>query len=311
MNGDGVKRYWEEAARRGLSLRAAAKAAGLDGSVLCRAVKGTYAWDAAAVEAKCAAAMEVMEGGGIFDTSVVRGCRTVCSAVTAARQIGLVWGPLQCGKTTALRDYVRRTREACYCRVASRPGLPILAEELAKALGSANAEGATFRENRRHIMDNAADRLLIVDEMHEAFITHGFQRAVDYIEFLREVHDRTGCGLLLCGTDAMPRGFQDKHYAPVLRQTWERGIIRKTIAALPPWKDVAAAARHHGAAEELDAAAADHWRVKLRGMSFGSVCRLLRSARIMADNRGKAMCWDRVADALATLDKFAAADGGD
>ena len=311
MNGEGVKRYWDEAARRGLSLRAAAKAAGLDGSTLCRALKGTYAGDAAAVEAKCAAALEGMAGGGIFETSVARGCRSICSAVTIAKQIGFVWGPLQCGKTTALRDYARRTQEACYCRVASRPGLPILAEELARVLGSETAEGDTFRENRRHILDNAFDRLLIVDELHEAFITHGFQNAIDYIEFLREVHDRTGCGLLLCGTDAMPRGFQDKKYAPVLRQTWERGIVRRIFPALPPWRDVVAAARHNGAAEELVAAEADRWKVKLRGMSFGSVCRLLRSARIMADKRGKPMCWDRVADALATLDKFAAGESDD
>ena len=306
MNGDGVKRYWDEAARRGLSLRSAADRAGLDASVLCRALKGKWTGDMERVESACLQALEVMEGGGIFETSVTRGCRTACAAVAVAREIGLVWGPLQSGKTTGLKDYVRNNRAACYCRVASRSGTPILAEEMAKALGSAKAEEATFRENRRYILDNAVERTLIVDELHEAFSTHGFEAAVAYIEFIREVHDRTGCGVVLCGTDAMPRGFQDRRYAPVLRQTWERGIVRKTFPALPPWKDVVAAAQHHGAAEELDAAAADRWKVKLRGMSFGSVCRLMRSAACLAGKRGKPMCWDRVAEALAVLDEFAA-----
>ena len=46
----------------------------------------------------------------------------------------------------------------------------------------------------------------------------------------------------------------------------------------------------------------------MKGMSFGAVCRLLRSAAHMAAKRGKPMCWERVADALATLDQFAAAE---
>jgi DNA transposition AAA+ family ATPase len=308
MNGDGVTRYWGEAQRRGMSLRAAAKAAGLDGSVLCRALKGVWAGDMDRVESACLQALDVMEGGGIFETSVTRGCRTACSAVAIAREIGLIWGPLQCGKTTALKTYVRDNRAACYCRVASRSGTPILAEEMAKALGSSKAERATFRENRRYILDSAAERTLIVDELHEAFSTHGFEAAVAYIEFIREVHDRTGCGVILCGTDAMPRGFQAKRYAPVLRQTWERGIVRKTFPALPPWKDVLAAAAHYGASEELAEKSADAWKVKLRGMSFGAVCRLLRSAAHMAGKRGRPMCWERVGEALATLDQFAAAE---
>lgn len=308
MNGEGVRRYWDEAARRGLSLRAAARKADVDASVLCRALKGKWTGDMERVEASCVQALEEMEGGAVFETSVVVGCRTTCSAVNYAREIGIVWGPLQCGKTTALRDYVRRNHEACYCRVAARSGTPILAEEMAKALGSASAETATFRENRRYILDNAVDRLLIIDELHEAFIIHGFEAAVAYVEFIREVHDRSGCGVVLCGTDALSRGFQDRRYAPVLRQTWERGIVRKAFSARPPWRDVTAAAKHHGIEEALDEAAAKQWQARLKGMSFGAVCRLMRSARHMADKRARPMGWERVAEALATLDQFAAAE---
>ena len=308
MNGEVVKRYWGECARRGLSLRAAAKRAGIDPSVFCRALKGNYTGDVSRVEGECGKALEIMEGGVTFETSVVRGCRTTCSAVAIAREIGIIWGPLQCGKTTGLKDYVRNNRDACYCRVAARSGLPILAEEMAKALGSANAETATFRANRRHILDAAPDRLLIIDELHEAFTTHGFEAAVSYVEFIREVHDRAGCGVVLCGTDALPRGFQDRRYAPVLRQTWERGIVRKAFGPVPPWRDVVAAAAHHGVVEALDDAATQQWQARLRGMSFGAVCRLLRSAAHMAEKHGKAMSWGRVAEALRTLDEFAKAE---
>ena len=308
MNGDAMTRYWGECARRGMSLRAAAKRAGIDASVLCRALKGNYTGDTGRVEADCLRALEVLEGGGVFETSVVRGGRTACSAVAIAREIGIIWGPLQCGKTTALRDYVRNHAEACYCRVSSRSGTPILAEEMAKALGCAAADSATFRANRRYILDAAPDRLLIVDELHEAFTTHGFEAAVAYVEFIREVHDRTGCGVVLCGTDALPRGFQKAKFAPVLRQTWERGIVRKAFGPVPPWRDVVAAAAHHGIGETLGEAEALQWRAKLKGMSFGAVCRLLRSAAHMAGKRGRPMAWERVAEALATLDQFAAAE---
>lgn len=308
MNGEGIKRYWDEAQRRGLSLRAAAKAAGLDGSVLCRALKGNWTGDMDRVEAACEHALEVMEGGGVIETSVVRGCRTACAAVSIAREIGLIWGPLQCGKTTALRDYVRANSDACYVRVSPRSGLPILAEDMAKAIGCERPETATFRTNRRNILENAAGRTMIVDELHEAFTTHGFDAAVSYIEFLREVHDRTGCALVLCGTDALPRSFRDKHYAPVLRQTWERGIVRKTFATLPPWRDVEAAARFLGVDDDLDPAGLLAMQTALKGMSFGAVCRVMRAARNMADKRGKPMKWKRVTEALHELDTFAAAE---
>jgi len=308
MNGDGIKRYWDVAQRRGLSLRAAARAAGLDGSVLCRALKGSWAGDVGRVEAACERALEVMEGGGVIDTTVVRGCRTTCSAVAIAREIGIIWGPLQCGKTTALRDYVRSNPDACYVRVSSRSDLPILAEDMARSLGCERPETATFRDNRRGILDRAAGRVIIVDELHEAFTTHGFDAAVSYIEFLREVHDRTGCALALCGTDALPRGFRDKRYAPVLRQTWERGIVRKTFPALPPWRDVEAAARFVGVDDDLDANALAALQSALKGMSFGAVCRVVRAARNMSDRRGRPMKWARITEALRELDQFAAAE---
>ena len=85
-------------------------------------------------------------------------------------------------------------------------------------------------------------------------------------------------------------------------------IFRKAFSARPPWRDVTAAARHYGVQEALDEAEARQWQAKLKGMSFGAVCRLLRSAAHMAGKRGRAMGWERVGEALATLDQFAAAE---
>jgi len=307
-NGDGVRRYMDEAARRGLSLRAAARAAGLDGSQLCRALKGSYAGDAAAIEAKCLRALDALAGPAVIATSVVSGCRQVCAAAHAAREIAMVWGPTQCGKTTALEQCCRENGAYRMFRFPATAGTSALAEEIAAAYGVA-AAGAGFRENRRRVMEAARDTLLIADEVHEAFIAHGHGAAVREMEFLREVHDRSGCGLVLCGTDAMPRNFGHGQFAPVLRQTLERGLVRKAFGGRPAWRDVLAAARHHGIEEALDEAAARQWQGRLKGMSFGAVCRLLRSARHMAGKRGRPMAWERVGEALATLDQFAAAEG--
>lgn len=297
----------DEAARRGLSVRAAARAAGLDGSTLCRALKGTYAGDAGAVEAKCLRALDAMSGPAVIATSVVSGCRAVCAAAFAAREIGMVWGPTQCGKTTALMQCCRENGEYRIFRFPATAGTGALAEEIAGAFGVA-APGAGFRENRRRIMEAARDTLLIADEVHEAFAAHGHGAAVRELEFIREIHDRTGCGVVLCGTDAMPRNFSSGHFAAVLRQTLERGLVRKAFGGRPAWRDVTAAAKHHGISETLDETAARGWQAKLKGMSFGAVCRLLRSAAHMAGKRGRTMCWERVGEALATLDQFAVAE---
>ncbi len=302
----GTARYWEEARRRGLSLRAAAKAAGLDGSVLCRALKGNWAGDAGRVEAACLKALDALAGPEVIPTTVVAGCRAVCAAAFAAREVAMVWGPTQCGKTTALEQCCRENAEYRMFRMPATGGAGALAEEIARACGVASA-GSGFREHRRRIMAAARGRLLIADEVHEAFVAHGRGAAVRELEFIREIHDRSGCGVVLCGTDAMPRNMRGGHFAPVLRQTLERGLVRKAFGGRPAWRDVVAAARRHGAAEALDDAGKAEWQRKLRGMSFGAVCRLMRSAAHMAAKRGRPMCWARVAEALATLDQFAAA----
>lgn len=307
MNGEGVMTYWGEAQRRGMSLRTAAKAAGLDGSVLCRALKGSYAGDLEGVEAKCLRALDALSGPAVIPTSVVAGCRAVCAAAFAAREIGMVWGPTQCGKTTALEQCCRENAAYRMFRFPATAGTGALAEEIARAYGVL-ALGGGFRDNRRRILDAARDTLLIADEVHEVFAAHGHGAAVRELEFLREIHDRSGCGVVLCGTDAMPRNMQGGQFAPVLRQTLERGLVRKAFGGRPAWRDVTAAARHHGIQETLDEAASRQWQARMKGMSFGAVCRLLRSAAHMAAKRGKPMCWERVADALATLDQFAAAE---
>ena len=127
MNGEGVERYWAEAQRRGLSLRAAAKAAGLDGSVLCRALKGNWAGDTERVEAACLKALYALSGPAVIPTAVVAGCRAVCAAAFAAREIGMVWGPLQCGKTTALEQCCRENPEYRMFRFSATASVPVLA----------------------------------------------------------------------------------------------------------------------------------------------------------------------------------------
>jgi len=307
MNGEGVAKYWGEAQRRGMSLRAAAKAAGLDGSVLCRALKGNWAGDMDRVEAACLRALDALAGPAVIETRVLNGCRTLCAAAYAAREVSMVWGPTQCGKTTALRQCCRENAEYKMFRFPSTASMPLMAEAVARAYGVWD-DGLSFREARRRIFDNAKDTLLIADEVHEAFITYGAEAATRAIEFLRDIYDTGDVGLVLCGTDALPRNMQGGRFAPALRQALSRGNVRKAFGAAPDWRDVVKAAAHFGAVEALPDNAKAVWQQKLRGMSFGAVCRLLRSASHMAGKRGRPMCWERVAEALATLDQFAAAE---
>lgn len=307
MNGDGAKRYMEEAGRRGMSLRAAAKAAGVDAGVLCRMLKATYAGDVEAVDAKCERALDALAGPAVIDTRVVAGCRKLCAATYAGREVAMVWGPTQCGKTTALRQCCRENPEYKMFRFPSTPGMALLAEAVARAYGVWD-DGLTFQEARRRIFDNARDTLLIADEAHEAFVAYGQEAAKRSIEFLRDIFDTGDVGLVLCGTDVLPRNMQGGKFAQVMSQTLARGNVRRAFGAVPDWRDVEKAAAYHGIAEALDERGKAVWQQKLRGMSFGAMCRLLRSAARSAAKRGKPMGWERVAEALATLDQFAAAE---
>jgi len=74
-------------------------------------------------------------------------------------------------------------------------------------------------------------RLLIVDELHQAFLTMRGDTAVKCCEFLREIKDESQCGLVLIGTEVLEEHIFRGPHKQALEQLVDRGTIQ---IPLPP-----------------------------------------------------------------------------
>ena len=170
-----------------------------------------------------------------------------------------IWGESQIGKTTALlAGYKPRHNhgETVYVRMPTGGSLDSFLRELAEVLGIPT--GNRGEDLRRRIISSFDDRmLLIVDEVHECLSEHySAKRGMRTLNFLREIHDRRNCGIVLSATnvfrDAMLRG----PHARNLRQLWLRGMTPLQLPDRPCKADLDAFARAYGLGPAPDEASA-------------------------------------------------------
>jgi DNA transposition AAA+ family ATPase len=86
----------------------------------------------------------------------------------------------------------------------------------------------------------AGQRLLIIDELHQAFLTTRTDTAVKCCEFLREIADVAGCGLVLVGTELLKTEIFTGIHKEALRQLVDRGTVQAALPAKATKKDYTA-----------------------------------------------------------------------
>ena len=182
---------------------------------------------------------------GIIETEVKK---TVFQACTAALNDGMpafIYGASQIGKTTALMEFQRLNNhgKTIYLRMGSGWTRPRLVRELAlkfgngvKAKRSWMLEDAIFGSLTRY-------NLLIIDEFHLALETSTDASAKAMMEFVREVYDRTGCGLVMSSTKVGLAGLEGGKNQLLFDQLRRRGVVRVVLPDVPPVRDINTIAR--------------------------------------------------------------------
>lgn len=248
-----IARFLEEVERRGLSDAQAAERLGMSATTVSRVRRGIYEGDLAAVADKAALALRLWAERDtqrrIFvETSIAQRIFTACDFALNRQTPAIVTGIPQIGKTSAFLEYARRSDAAVrYFRMPAAANLGLFLEELADALGVA----AKPCERRRRILRALNDRtLLIVDELHELVISTSRAQTRRICEVLRELFDKTHCGLILCGTDVLTTDLFNGQDAGLLDQIVQRAIEVRLPRRLP-LADVAKVAAAHGLPVEL------------------------------------------------------------
>lgn len=186
---------------------------------------------------------------GFIMTDTARTIFAACDAAMTDGMPAFIYGASQIGKTTALVEYQRthnhgRTK---YLRIGSRWTKARLVRELAKACNK-----KSIRDQKAWALEDEIVRslnrynLLIVDEFHLAMETVSDATSREIVEYIREVFDRTRCGLVLSSTKVGLHDLEEGKNAMLFDQMRRRGVLKVVLPDVPKVRDVNLIARHFG-----------------------------------------------------------------
>ncbi len=230
---------------------------------------------------------------GFIETETARVIFNACRAAMNDGMPAFIYGASQLGKTTALLEYQRlnnhgRTK---YLRFGSRWTKCRVVRELAAMLG--NGVRATKQWALEDAIFHGLSKfnLLIVDEFHLALETTSEAAGKEIVEFIREVYDRTGCGLVLSSTKVGLESLEGGKNKMLFDQLRRRGVLKVVLPDVPKVKDINAIARSFDlplpSGEMLQ-----NIKLLLKTRGLGVFIKYLQKAYALSRESREALTWD-------------------
>lgn len=241
---------------------------------------------------------------GFIETNIARRIFHACEAALISQTVVIIYGDSQIGKTRALMQYaaVNNHGQTKYIRMPASAGVQIVAKEIARAcFVSAHSSFEGLRERIMNAID--ANTLMIFDEMHQPMLSYHKSSQMKIYEFIREIYDRTGCGMVLCGTNVFRREIQEGKLAQLLEQLRRRCTHPIQLPSKPPRADIDLIAKEFGLKAPQDAAF-DVIKGMIQRSGLGMYIKFLQAASRMAGKAGEKLSWDhfvRAHDIIAKL----------
>ncbi len=230
---------------------------------------------------------------GFVQTETARIIFNACRSALNDAMPAFIYGASQIGKTTALEEFQRthnhgRTK---YMRMGSRWTKGRVVRELASMLGNGTKHTKQWALEDAIFGGLSKFNLLIVDEFHLALETTSEAGAKEIVEFLREIYDRTGCGLVLSSTKVGLEGLENGRNKMLFDQLRRRGVVRVILPDVPKIKDINAFARSFDlpipAGETLASI-----KMLLKSRGLGVFVKYLQKAYALAKASGEALTWE-------------------
>jgi DNA transposition AAA+ family ATPase len=190
---------------------------------------------------------ERMRSDRFIENSIWKRVENLCNfAITRNAVVRLV-GPSQIGKTYCLKEYMRRSnKQVCFVRIPAAPTMKLVVEAFARAVG-VNSSVRVDDARQRVAKAIGRNTLLIIDELHELVMSAGKGTAMKCIEWIREIWDNSGCGMVLCGTKSLEDDLiNDAKMKGWLIQIDERCQRVMTLPSKLPIEDIILAAEAYG-----------------------------------------------------------------
>lgn len=243
---------WAIISRPAKSIQEAAEAVDVDRTTIYRVYKGSYGKDGVGVQtipnklltgiAKLRRIDELRREEGrvpFIHTGTTRRIFTVLERTLERGRVCMIYADSQFGKTTALKEFKRTHNHGQTKYICLAPGGGV--HELMRALSLEC--GISPKSSMAELKDRiiaALDRhnLLIVDEIHQAAMTYQRRSKLTVIEILRWIHDQSGCGLALVGTNVWKDMLERDRDSAALDQVARRGAIKLQLPREIPESDL-------------------------------------------------------------------------
>ncbi len=182
------------------------------------------------------------------ETRLAKRIFLLCRRSFLRQKMVFIFGDSQVGKTTALEEYARRHNhgETIYVRMSTGGTLCDFLRELAEVLEIPGSNSS--QDLKRRILQSFDSRmLLIVDECEECLRESKYGvRGLDTLNFIREIHDKRKCGVVLAGANIFrKRLYHGTHSLSMVRLV-RRGMPPLQLPNVPGQADLATFAEHFG-----------------------------------------------------------------
>jgi DNA transposition AAA+ family ATPase len=236
--------------------------------------------------------------GGFVETTVFQRISKVCDEALLCNTIAMVYGESQIGKTASLKEYARRNNQGqtVYVLMPASAGVQSMMRAIAEACHISSR--ACFENLRNRVLRYLDDtKLLILDEVHEAFVSYQKQATVKCMSVLRQLQEQSQCGLVLCGTNVFRSQIERGEFAQSLKQLRKRGIWELQLENTPSSTDVALIYRHHKLGKPSGEAAALVKNITAEH-GLGKFAKFMVRAAQVATSRREQFQWKHFAEVV-------------
>ena len=241
---------------------------------------------------------------GFVQTSVWQKVEWVCRQALKRQKIGLIYGESQIGKTTCLKEFARLNNhgQTIYFEVPPTGGVHTMIKALARALHvSTNQPHDKLLELVMNALDGS--KLLLVDEVHRIFSTFQKASVMRCLDTLRYIHDNTGCGMILSGTNAFRTALNEGEFFQYLKQLQRRSLYPVQLPMSPPREDLDKICAAYGLSPARGEAEETLLFLAKRD-GFGMVCTRLTDAHELATKARQPLDWKHFLKAYHIIRKL-------
>ena len=281
-----------------LSYNGAAEMTGISSTVIYHLVHADYAAKYDSVLEKIAKYKVIVEERakskslGFIETSAAKQVFEVCKSALYEGMPAFIYGSSQTGKTTALLEFQRTHNHGTtkYIRLGVRWTKRRVVRELALACKCFNDHAPSCELEERICRTLTNRMLLIVDEFHLALETTTDLAAKEIVEYFREIYDRTGVGLVICGTKVAEAGLESGKNHLLFDQMRRRGLVKLVLPDVPKKSDVNKIAKEFN----LDAPTGETYtgiqRI-LKRFGLGMFVKYLQKSYALAQDEKRSLTW--------------------